>query len=176
MISYFAEVYLYKHQYGETYSNPYIDLSHNGDIYCAFDYPYLIKIYRDGKLNKLIKRKCSNFTKFSWIKQEGLPIKQPITRSRIKKIFCLPDGKFFVLIRDSGKNYLKKYKSTNAYKPITGVESFIDLYDKESRFLKSYPYDAEIYGSIIHVDSDGYFYTNSKECIPMLTKYKFYFE
>ncbi len=52
----------------------------------------------------------------------------------------------------------------------------IKVFDKTGNFLKSYPYDAAKYGSIIHVDSDGFVYTNSRDGVPMLTKYRFSFE
>lgn len=168
--------FLYEHAYGKTYSQPHIDLSSNGDIYCAFHYPYLINVYREGKLLKIIKRDCSNFTKFSWIIQEGLPIKQPVTRSMVQRIFCLSKGTFIVIVRDFGKNYIDKYKSTNAFEPIKDVKTYLDLFDVEGRFLKSYLFERDTYGSIIHVDTDGYFYTNSKDGIPMLVKYKITFK
>ena len=88
-------------------------------------------------------------------------------KSSIHKIFCLPDGKFFLIVSDLTIDLIEDSSETNY---------LIDLFDSEGHFLKSYPYERDKYGEIIHVDREGYVYTGSKDGVPMLVKYQFLFE
>lgn len=72
----------------------------------------------------------------------------------------------YIEINNTGKLFVLDFISN---RPIT-------KFDFDGNFLKSYPYDAAKYGSVIHVDCEGFVYTNSRYGIPMLTKYRFSFE
>ncbi|MBN2029625.1 6-bladed beta-propeller [bacterium] len=146
-----------------SYSMPHMDMASNGDLYCALGYPYLIKVYKNGQLIKMIHRECSNFTLENRHYLYGLPM----GRSAIRQIFCLPDGRFFLLVDDSIIDIIEDSIATNY---------FLDLFDSEGHFLKSYQYDQDKYGEIIHMDSEGYVYTDARDGIPMLVKYRFLFE
>ncbi len=173
--SYSPRNFLLQHKYGDLYSTPSLGMSLDEDLYCAFDYPYLIKIYRNEELIKIITRECDHFSDAKFIAPKGMTEKFSVFQSKILKIFCLPEGKFFTLIWDAGDDYVEKYESTT-FEETFEVDYWIDLFDSEGHFLKSYLYDQDKYGRIIHIDSEGYVYTDAKDGIPMLVKYKFSFE
>ncbi len=154
---------------------PYFDISLTEELYCAFDYPYLIKVYSNGKLNKIIQREYPEFTDVRFVNRKGLSIPYPAIRSFIKSIFILPNGKFILFVADYGKDYIKKLENSMFNESIK-YKLFINLFDENGKFLKTYPYNFEKYGSVIYIDNNGYFYTRSKNGIPMLTKYQFSFE
>ena len=84
----------------------------------------------------------------------------------------LPDGRFTAVIFDKGEDFKKK--------TVGGMDfvTFLDLFNSEGKFLKSYPWDWLKYGLLEHVDKNGYFYTNrgDSEMIPGVTKWKVSFE
>ncbi len=173
--SYSPRNFLYKYDFGNAYSTPYLDMSPEGDLYCSFHYPYLIKVYRNEQLVKIIRRDCNHFTDVKFLAPKDRSEKLPVHRSAIQRIFCLPDGKFFLIIRDYGDDYVQNFEST-PFEEAPERDYWIDLFDFEGHFLKSYLYDQDKYGRIIHIDSEGCVYTDAKDGIPMLVKYKFFFE
>ena len=157
--------------------NPIACITKSGEIFCAFNNPYLIHSYQFGTLKKTVNKKDLNFDKPTYMVPPGLTMKIPVFRSRIKKIICLNDDKYFVLWEDNGPDYVKHIKDT----PLMGEWKYqslyyIDLFDKDGKFLKSFEYDWEKYGTPIHIDNDGFIYTNSKDDIPKLIKNLFTFE
>lgn len=153
------------------------DMSFNGNIYCAVNYPYLIRIYSKEKLIKIIKRKCENFEKPELIKFPGIDIKMPVLRSKILSLKCLPDGRFVVIWQDKGSKYIEETKAIRFMESYKGhINYYLDLFNQDGEYLRSYKYEKEKYGDIIHVDSEGHFYTNINEEIPMLVINKVIFE
>ena len=144
-----------------------------------FSYTYLVHFYKNGALYKVIERDTPIFTKpevietiFKATTGEGGKVKSVAQRSDIRKILPLPDGRFAAVIFDSGKNFKEK--------TVGGMDifTFLDLFNSDGKFLKSYPWDWQKYGLLEHVDREGYFYTNrgDSEMIPGVTKWKVSFE
>jgi hypothetical protein len=170
---------LKKDNYGQPkYANNGFIMRNDGVLLVHFSYPYMIKFFENGILKKVIDRDSPLFTEPEIIEIIYTPpngpadkIKTVKQRSYIWQTFLLPGGRFATFIRDAGIDY-KKSKSDREF------DTFIDLFDSEGRFLKTYKWDWQKNGLIKHVDSRGYFYTNfgETEIVPGVTKWKVTFE
>ena len=151
----------------------------DGTLIVKFSFPYLIHFYKNGALYKVIERDSPIFTKpevietiFKATTGEGGKVKSLAQRSDIRKILPLPDGRFAAVIFDKGEDFKKQTVGGRDF--IT----YLDLFDEEGRFLKSYFWDWVNYGLLEHVDREGYFYTNrgDSEIVPGVTKWELSFE
>lgn len=146
----------------------------DGKILVGTSNPYVIQVYIKGSLSRIIQRDSPVFTKTELAKVNYRPLDGPaaevltiIHRSSIWRILPLPDGRFITFIRDAGRNY----KENSNEREFT---TSIDLFDQNGYFLKSYPWDWQKLGLLLHVDQEGYFYSNIGENpdIPGITKWK----
>jgi hypothetical protein len=168
----------------EQFSWCYFQLLKGDTLIGGYNYPYKIHLFDpNNKLFKVIQRESPIFSKPSLLSSQMkmmdgniFETKALALRASIWDIFVLPDGKFFVYIKDNGPDY-KEHFSKNALGSQEGT-MVLDLYDKNGYFLKSYPYVNEKYGKIIFVDAEGYLYTaiGPSELIPGVTKWRISFE
>ena len=155
-----------------------LNMRDDGILMVHFSYPYVIHFYKDGILQKVVTRESPIFTKPELIETIFKPkngpadkIKAVKQRSYIWQTFSLPKGRFAAFIRDSQIDY-KKSKSDRSF------DTFVDIFDNQGRFLKSFKWDWQKNGLIKHVDRNGYFYTNfgKTEIVPGVTKWRVSFE
>ncbi|MCX6225770.1 MAG: hypothetical protein NTV01_13635 [Bacteroidia bacterium] len=126
-------------------------------------FPYVIQVFIDGKLNKVINRNSPVFVKPELVETFFTPTNGPggstvalKQRSTVWRIIPLPDGRFVTFITDAGKNFKENSNERE-------FSSSIELFDKDGIFLKSYPWDWKKNGLLLHADSEGFFYSNFGE-------------
>jgi hypothetical protein len=180
-----SELIVKKGPYGrEEFSWCHFQLLKGDTLIGGYNYPYKIHFFDpNNRLFKVIQRESPIFSKPSLLSSQLKMMDGNIfetnalaLRASIWDIFVLPDGKFFVYIKDNGPDY-KEHFSKNALGSLEGT-MVLDLYDKTGYFLKSYPYDNYMYGKIKLVDAEGYLYTaiGPSEIVPGVTKWKIAFE
>lgn len=160
------------------YANNELLMMDDGQLLVSFSYPYMIHFYNDGILKKIVTRESPVFTKPE-IMETSVGLHDNYTaktvaskqRSYIWQIFELDKGQFATFIRDSGEDF-RKLKSDREF------ETYLDLFDSEGRFLKSFKWDWRRNGLIKHIDKQGFVYTNygDNELVPGITKWKVSFE
>ena len=161
------------------FSSHYFSYRPDGQLLIGFTYPYRIEIFYDGCLKKVIERESPVFTKpkiyeVLFSPDVAIPAKKQEMikmRSGLWGIYHLPDGKMLAVIRDAGKDYEDN----------SNVRQFaiiLDLFDSDGRFLKSYNWDWEASGLIMHVDAEGFLYSNCGDTgfVPGVSKWKVAFD
>lgn len=174
LIQRFSESFLIKQHKNlvNPYSVTYINLLQNGNLLCAFHYPYLLRIYTpSGKLQKAISKKNESNSGLDIVRVPILPFDSYMlmTQTNIIATYELPDGKLFVHIIDKGSTYINDFQAffkarlihKNLDSTNPSVSHYYDLFDKNGYFLQSFTLDSLNQGVIKFVDKKGRIYIRS---------------
>ncbi len=145
----------------------------DGTLLVYFHYPYRLQIFQSGRLQKVIEKENSLFSDPVIVKKEVVfsghqdVVKSVAQRCQLDRVLSLPDGRFVVVWKDNGKNY-QEAKDTAEFL------TFLDLFNADGQFLKSYSWDHQENGRLLHVDAEGFWYSNSGDSgiVPGVSKWR----
>ncbi|MBD3275733.1 MAG: hypothetical protein GF372_10495 [Candidatus Marinimicrobia bacterium] len=133
------------------YIDAILEILPGDSLLVSHKYPYFFEVYHEHQLIFAFQKQEPFIEEYYLFENYGFQRKKQ--RALVWKVFSLNKNLFINVIRDEGVNY----KSNSNVK---NFDLYLDIFRVDGTWLKRFTWDWKNKGLPLHIDSEGYLYSN----------------